>query len=397
MKKKQLHIVNKYYLPVLAGIETCISETYSRFSPDEWNITIHTSADSLDAPNSLPEEEIDRGMNIIRYKTRRGIFVPLIPWTTADIVVLNNFSVSPVLPVLVQGFALKLVGLKRAKMVLAPHGGYTPNWSHFVPWQAHIKKFLHNVVGKFLINATVDAVHSVAEWERERLIAAGLNPVRIHVIPNGVEDVAFNRSHEHVSAKTKKLVKKSGDYILAISRIHPLKNIEVAIKSLTHVPEHIKLVILGQNQDEAYYGDLVELIQVLGLTDRVVFAGAITGGDKYHVINNAIAMVHTSRFEVDPLVIKECLTQGTICVAANNTGTGRLIVDGVNGYLVPTFDENKLAEVICHIIDNPRGRENNAVRKYNRDNRDLYRWTKASGQIQLLFTNLLSQWSLSYS
>lgn len=385
-------------MPVLAGIETCISETYSRFNQDEWNITIHTSADRLDVSNSLPEEATDRGMNIIRYKTLHGIFFPHIPWTSADIIVLNNFSVNPVLPILVQGFMLKIFGLKKAKIVVAPHGGFTPTWSHFSPWQARIKKFLHNHVGKFLINATVDAVHSVAEWERERLIAAGLNPVRIHVIPNGVEDIAFINGYEQkASSKAKKIVKTGGEYILAISRIHPLKNIEVAIKSLTYIPENIKLIVLGQCQDEAYYQDLRELIQVLGLEERVIFAGAVTGADKYYVINNALAMVHTSRFEVDPLVIKECLTQGTICVAANNTGTGRLIIDGVNGYLVPTFDENKLAEVVCTIIENPRSRDIATVHKYNRDNRDQYRWTKASSQIQLLFTNLLSQWSLSYS
>lgn len=396
MRKKQLHIVNKYYLPVLAGIEKCMTETYGRFNHDEWDITIHTSADTLNTPNSLPYEDAVLGMKIIRYTTYHGLFIPLIPWDRADIVVLNNFSLVPIMPLLVNAFLLKVAGFKRAKIVLAPHGGFTPQWSHFEPLQAAVKRFLHNQIGRRLINRTVDAVHSVADWEKERLIKAGVNPVRIYMIPNGVEDEAYN-AEAAPDTKTKKLVKDSGKYIMTISRIHPLKNIDVVIKALARIAQPVKLLIVGQGHDQMYLDQLYELIRNLGLEGRVVFTGVVTGANKFHLIKNAVALAHMSRFEVDPLVVKEALSQGTICIGANNTGIARLITDGVNGYLLPTFDELKLAETVTFLIENPRNREARAIRKYNLDNREQYRWSTASSQIELLFKNLLPQWSLSYS
>ena len=131
-----------------AGIETCILETYSRFDPNTWDIVIHTSASTLSEQNSLPLEDVQNGLQIKRYKTLRGFFFPVLPWNKKGVIAIYNFSLFPIMPMLLMGTVYKLLGKKKAVLVFAPHGGFTPKWEVFPPIQKIIKRTIHRVFGK---------------------------------------------------------------------------------------------------------------------------------------------------------------------------------------------------------------------------------------------------------
>lgn len=396
MKKRQIHIVNKYYLPVLAGIETSIAQIYGRFPKDRWSITIHTSADSLQEPNSLKAIETVRGLRVKRYQTFHGLFLPNIPWSRADVVVLNNFSVIPILPLLIQGWILGVLRMRKSIIILAPHGGLTPNWHDFPPFQATVKKFIHSHLGRWLIGQTGTLVHSVAEWERERLLEMGIAPSSIAVIPNGVEDVAFSRN-PRISSDAKALVARAGKYVVTISRIYPLKNLETVIAALASMPPDVNLLIVGQHHNGNYYEQLLKRIHNLGLSNRVMFTGAITGADKFYVLKHAQAFIHMSRFEVDPIVVKEAFSQGCIVIAANNTGTARLVNEGVSGFLMSESDSAGLANLITSIVKSPHHNRLKKMRAYNKKTSKIYQWNYTSEQVELLIMRAIPRWSVSYS
>lgn len=376
-----------------AGIETCIMETYSRFDKEKWDVTIHTSASTLDTINTLPHKANFDGLAVVRYKTIAGLFIPEVPWTRECIIVICNFSLIPILPILATATFFKVIGLKKAKLVFAPHGGFTPMWEVFPPIQKVIKLFLHRFFGRHMINHTVSWLHSVAEWEKRKLIPEGVDEKLISVIPNGVERAGFIKDLAP-DAKTKKLIADAGKYLVTVGRIHPIKNLHTAIKALEFLPSDVKLLILGQVENKEYEQLLYDLVKEKKLEGRVIFGGILRGEDKFYAIRHAIAMVHPSLYEVDPLVVKEAISQGTICIGAANTGTKYLIKDGKNGFLVPTDDYKKIAERVKFIQEHPKDPSIIAIKENDMEEREDYNWDTIAKKIETKFLQLLGEKTL---
>lgn len=62
MKNKgKIHVITKYFIPVVAGIEVNILETYSVLAKEGWDITIHTSKDTYLQKGHLADTDEVRG------------------------------------------------------------------------------------------------------------------------------------------------------------------------------------------------------------------------------------------------------------------------------------------------------------------------------------------------
>jgi hypothetical protein len=67
-EEKRLDVVVKFFYPVVAGIETNILNIYSYLATQGWEVVIHTSTSTPDAPHSLPSTGEIRGLSIRRYR-----------------------------------------------------------------------------------------------------------------------------------------------------------------------------------------------------------------------------------------------------------------------------------------------------------------------------------------
>jgi glycosyltransferase involved in cell wall biosynthesis len=352
----QIDVLTKYFHPVTAGIETNIRETYSVLVKKGWTVNIHTTSNSYTEKGTLPEKEIVKNLNVKRYKFFGELigYFPKINLSDTSIVAFHNFNFFNVWFLLYIYF-LKLIVRKKFAVIVTPHGGFNPEWRVFTRLQGTIKRFYHKTLGVFLINNVVDGVRAVSEWEKEELIKEGVNPAKIRVIVNGLENEAFADVEKLASAKIKKEIKKWGKYIIQVGRIYPIKNYETTIKALKKLPSNIKYVIVGpieKNQYPEYINGLENLIKNLRLEKRVIFAGVISGIDKYYVIKNSLMMVHMAIWESFCNVVHEALSQGKVCIVANNTALPYLIKNGLNGFLVETFDKDALYEKIKYVYAN---------------------------------------------
>lgn len=383
--KLKIDVINRYFLPVAAGIETCLMETYPRLKKKGWDVTIHTSQSTLTQKNCLPKNDTVENIPILRYPLGKFGFFPKIDWANTDIVSLNNFDVFPHFQVLVYCLFLKLLGKKKFALILAPHGGFTPEWSIFSKIQSFIKKTYHYTLGTILINLVVDKVQAVSNWERNEIISKGVTPELVTTIENGIEKDAFTNIEKKASLAVKKQVKKFGKYIVQIGRIHPIKNYETTILSLTKLPKDINFVIIGPDQDLTYRKYLENLIQKLKLSKRVLFTGVVRGVDKFYVLKKAQMMVHMAIWESFSNVIYEGFTQGLVCIAANNTALSYLIKNGVNGYLVETKDSDALSEKIIYFLKNKQKKNGKEISQRNKKNSEQYSWKSVSENISKLF------------
>lgn len=350
IQKRHVDVVTKYFYPIAGGIENNIMQTYVTLQDTfGWDVTIHTSRDTYTEKNILVPEEIINGIRVKRYESGLFGFSSNINWKTTDVVALHNFDIF-FMRYLFHSLLLKIAGKKQFTLILTPHGGFSPEWSMFTPVSRFIKKIYTYSLGTLLINAVVDGVRAVSEWERSEEVKYIISS-KVHLIDNGLEDEAYEDVNMLSSDNVKSAVASYGKYIIQVARIYPIKNIETTIQALKYLPEDIKFVVVGQLQDTAYEQKLKKLIADLKLEKRVIFTGTIRGVDKYYLMRNAIAMVHMALWESGCNVVREGMSQGLPCIVSNVYGLPGLIKNGVNGFCLPVRDYNKVAEKVLWIID----------------------------------------------
>lgn len=348
--KKTVHVIEKFFFPVMAGIEVNMHETYKILAKRGWDITFHTSTSTLTEADVLPATETISGMQVLRYKFGLLGYFPKIDWDKADFVCLHNFNVVPHFIIMAYAFWLKMLGKKKFKLFLTPHGGFNPEWSIFKPLTRLVKSTYHFTLGTFMINLIVDGVRAVSEWEKEQMISKGVDKNKIAVIDNGLEDEAFEDVDAKVSDDVKDKVKSWGRYLVQVGRVYVIKNNETVIKALPLLPSDINFVLVGPVGDEDYKKSLIELAKSLGVENRVIFAGVVTGFPKYYMIKHSLMMVHMALWESFCNVVHEGLSQAKVCIVANNTALPYLIKDNERGYLVETKDYSALAAKINYVL-----------------------------------------------
>lgn len=395
MNKLNAHIIVKYFYPVAAGIETNILETHSKLVKKGWDITIHTSKDTLTEKNCLGDEDIIQGIKVKRYQFNQYSYFPKIDWENADAICLHNFNVVPHLYILIYSLILKILGKKKFALFLTPHGGFNPEWKVFPRFGGFIKKLYHFTIGTLLINLAVDGVRAVSLWEKAEIISKRVNPEKVIVIDNGIEDEAYLDVEKEASQEIKDKVKSYGKYIIQIGRVYPIKNYETTIKALAKVPTDINYVIAGPLDyvmgKATYKENLDELIRELNLQKRVFFAGVIRGTDKYYLIKKAQMMVHMAIWESFCNVVHEGLSQGLVCIVANNTALPFLIKDRVNGYCVDTYDSDGVAGKINYVLQNKNSKNIREMHVRNREYGLENSWRKVADKIDKFYKSLISQ------
>lgn len=140
--------------------------------------------------------------------------------------------------------------------------------------------------------------------------------------------------------------------MLAIGRMNEGKRFEALIRAFaqaceepTHRPRW-QLAILG---DGPLHAQLLELVSVLGLQDRVCLPGRV--GNVGDWLARASAFAMTSRYEGYPNALLEALASGVPAVACDvHTGPRELIQHGVNGLLVPAHSHEALTQALHQMM-----------------------------------------------
>lgn len=381
MRKLKVHVINKYFYPVTAGIEMNLMEVYGRFAKKGHEITIHVSRNTLSSKNILKKNEDIRGMKVVRYDYKRFGFIPIIPLDKVDVISLHNFTIFPNIFIMLWVLMLKILGKKKFALLLSLHSGFNPDWNSIPKKYAMIKLFLHKTIGKWLINSSADGIRAISKWEEKELIKLGIRKNLIQLIGHGTKVEALV-DNIRLSVQFEKKIKDSMPFIIQIGRIHPIKNYETSIKSFAKMPRNFKLIIIGQVEEQLYFKKLQKLINDLNLQGRVIFLNSISEREKYYVLKNADAMVHMSRHEGYCIAVHEGMSKGLVCVVSNTTALPELVANGVNGYCLSPDDENGVYKKLDFIIRNKKSntiksmRENNLV--FARENT----WAKAADKIE---------------
>jgi glycosyltransferase involved in cell wall biosynthesis len=117
-----------------------------------------------------------------------------------------------------------------------------------------------------------DATIAVSETVRDRMVAWGVRPARITVIPNGVD-----LSRVLFDSAARAMVRAQfgigdGEYVIGVlGRLDPNKQFGLVIKAAAALlNDTTKLLVVGKGDEQAH---LEQVAAECGVTDKVIFAG----------------------------------------------------------------------------------------------------------------------------
>jgi len=190
---------------------------------------------------------------------------------------------------------------------------------------------------------TADAVIINSAHVRDFAISnEGVQPDRIHVIPNGVRAEIFYKPIDWISLRDRLGLPKTGWLLGAVGRLTKQKGIDTLLQALCLLGNRdLNLVIFGTGEDEA---SLRALAIQLKVEARVHFAGYRR--DLPSLLGALDLYVHPARFEGMPNAVLEAMAAACPIVATRVDGIRELIEDGNHGWLVKAESPKELARAI---------------------------------------------------
>ena len=172
---------------------------------------------------------------------------------------------------------------------------------------------------------------------------------RLTLIPNGVRaESAFDATHARRILETDYGIPPARTLIGTIAELHPNKGLSDLITTLPMLPDDAHLVIVG---DGELKDRLTDFAEQLGVARRISFLGFIP--DAASLIPGFDVFVLSSTKEGMPFVILEAGSRGVPVVATDVGGIPEIIEDGIDGFLVPIHDCERLAARINETIAHP--------------------------------------------
>jgi glycosyltransferase involved in cell wall biosynthesis len=231
------------------------------------------------------------------------------------------------------------------------------------------------------------AVVAVSEAERRQLVASGVAPGRIRVVPNAIDLDEFQRPPAHGRWRTK--VGSPETLVVFLGKLTPRKRLDVAIAAFARLPRlDARLVLAGNDMGAGRAAR--RQVRAANLGGRTVFTGLLTGADRLDLLADADVVVYPSADEIFGLVPLEALLCGTPVVVADDSGCGEVISRLAGGQVVPLGDAGALTAAIERVLRSPIEWRQRAA-EGGRMARALYGAPVVAEQIDGLYRELLGR------
>jgi len=238
-----------------------------------------------------------------------------------------------------------------------------------------------------------DAVLAVSGTLREYALSLGVEPDRVHVLPNGVDEGVFHPGPPDPAVRARWAL-DAGPVLGFVGGLRPWHGLEalppLLVRLLASHPR-VRLVIVGDGPVRA---ELVRGLSEAGVLDHVVFTGSLPQEEVAALIRQfdvALAPYPdaTHDFYFSPLKLFEYMACGVPPVAAGLGQIREVVRDGETGLLYPAGNQDALAAACSRLLsdDDLRRRMGEAAA---REIRGRYTWQRNAERVVELARALAS-------
>lgn len=175
---------------------------------------------------------------------------------------------------------------------------------------------------------------TVSQPSASDLITLGIEPGRIAVVRNGIDQVAHHIGVDALDARSET------PRVVVLSRLVPHKQIEHALTTLAVLRDHVPDVHLDVVGDGWWMDRLVEHAARLDISEAVTFHGYLDEESKHRVLQRAWVHLMPSRKEGWGLAVTEAAQHGVPTIGyCSSGGLTDSVTDGITGLLCRDQDE----------------------------------------------------------
>jgi len=228
-----------------------------------------------------------------------------------------------------------------------------------IPCVCHIRAFEKlNGFDRLLTTRWVDAFIFISHALERDYREQGVRIKRGIVVYNGLDLAEFPENPDRSAVRAELGLSPANKVVGVVGRLEPWKGQHYFIQAVHLVRRRfpdLKALIVGpvEPHAQAYYQELRELVETLGLSQQVIFTGR--RDDLPHILGALDLLVHSSA-DPEPFgrVVIEGMAAGLPVIGMDAGAIPEIIEDGVNGVLVPPRDVEAMAETICALLADPQ-------------------------------------------
>ena len=204
----------------------------------------------------------------------------------------------------------------------------------------------------------VDRVIALSQYMKDLLCSEyQLNPHKIFVIPNGLEDLVYRLEFDKIALRRKWHLTENEFLILFVGRLHEMKGLTFLIDAFQKVIDKIpdsRLIIVGSGDFKSY------LQASKNICAKVSFTGLMEKTELHELYQIANIGVMPSLFETFGYVVVEMMMHELPIVATATSGLND-VFDETCGLKVPLItypdkveiDTDLLADRIVYLLEHP--------------------------------------------
>ncbi len=206
------------------------------------------------------------------------------------------------------------------------------------------------VYARWLYNRAVDAVIAISDGVRAALVAAGVRPERIRVVPSGIDPARYEAPADAGAALRRAAGAAPSDVVVVVmGGLVVRKGHAVLLAAAERAPASLRYVFCGDGTERAALERTAA-----GLGGRVHFAGF--RGDVAACLAAADVVALPSLHEGLGVAALEAMAASRAVVASRVGGLGEVVEDGVTGMLVSPSDPAALAAALEALAGEPMRR-----------------------------------------
>jgi len=194
-----------------------------------------------------------------------------------------------------------------------------------------------------------DRLFAVSDSLRRHAVSLGADEAKFRVIGNGIDTEKFTPV-DRKAARRELGIREDARVLITVGGLVERKGFHRVVECLPDLlqdyPDLVYLIVGAANPEGDYSGQIRELAARLGVTENVVFLGALAPGKLSVPLSAADVFVLSSSNEGWANVILESMACGTPVVATDVGGNAEVVASEDLGFIVPFGDRRQLTQAL---------------------------------------------------